>query len=193
MNVYTHVRVKLIKVMFNFFKFQCWPIFYILMSDKKASTYVEVFQFLERNCMRLNPSSFMTDFETAMRNALRRVYGAGIRIRGCWFHYTQAVRRRCASIADMFRSLNADKEANNLYNRFLVLPLVPENKIVEAYHLLKSEADQFGTLFDDFLDYFDRQWIVRVSNNKDFAQIHNIYFTIYNIFCDQYLFVYLIL
>lgn len=149
---------------------------YVLMSNKKTSTHVDIFQFIEKNVVALQPTTFMTDYESAMRNAIRRVYSIGvdrIPIKGCWFHFTQAVRRRSRGIADMSAGLRDNKRANETFNKFLVLPLVPRDRILEAFKVLKEEANELAGLFTEFLEYYEQQWMIRVSISIYYKRILN--------------------
>ncbi|KAL7724939.1 hypothetical protein ACLKA6_002303 [Drosophila palustris] len=52
---------------------QAIPFIYVIMSRKSEKGYVHLFQTL-KEIFPLNGNSVMTDFETAMRNAIRNVY-----------------------------------------------------------------------------------------------------------------------
>lgn len=50
-----------------------------------------------RNC-----ESFMTDYERAMKNALKSLYGIDVKYLSCWFHVSQAVKRQASKVDGFF-------------------------------------------------------------------------------------------
>ena len=72
------------------------PCVYVLMQNKSFVAYKELFDQLkyiaERYGYNLSPKFGHTDFEHAVRKALRHCY-PGIHLRGCYFHFKQAVGR----------------------------------------------------------------------------------------------------
>lgn len=142
---------------------QSAPVIFALLTRKTKRAYLAFLAFIERNVCELNPTSVMTDFETALRNALRETY-PGINVQGCYFHYTQAIRRQASQIPNMFLALNREPERSQVFHKFLVLPLLPKELIAEGFEILKREAAQFGTTFVEFVEYFNRQWMLKVRN-----------------------------
>lgn len=63
-----------------------FPIIYVLMSRKTEEAYTHLFRYNEENVCHLRPTSCMTDFEFAMRNAIRTVY-PNCTVYACWFHF----------------------------------------------------------------------------------------------------------
>lgn len=123
---------------------------------------IHLFKYIEENVCRLQPTSFMSDFEDALRNALRSVY-PGVESKGCWFHFTQALRRKCKSIPGMWVAVQTSEDgANILLKKFRALALVPADQMWEAFQMLRIEAHQFGQLFDAFVNYFEQQWMSKV-------------------------------
>lgn len=131
------------------------------MTRKTKKAYIALFEYIENNICHLNPSSFMTDFESGMRNAIRHVYPT-CKLRGCYFHYTQAIRKKGRKIRGFFDTIIKDKTMNRLFHKFLVLPLLPQDKIKFAFGRLESAAKSFGSTFDEFVKYFKMQWIILV-------------------------------
>lgn len=133
------------------------------MTRKTRESYTAVLRYIEDNIYKLQPVLFMTDFETAMRNALSVVY-ENVRIRGCWFHYCQAIRRKCAKINKFFNELDKYPDAKKIYHKFLALPLLPAMHITTAYEMLRMAAEKnHAKIFEAFLKYYGLQWLGRVS------------------------------
>lgn len=140
-----------------------FPIIYVLMSRKTEEAYSHLLQYIEDNVCHLRPTSFMTDFESAMRNAIRTVYPNCI-IYGCWFHFCQAIRLHCSKkLRNLMVFLKENANANQLFHKFLALPLVKLNLIPAACTHLRAVAETFGGAFNEFVSYFMRQWMRKVT------------------------------
>lgn len=131
------------------------------MTRRTKQTYIHLMRYIEEHVCELNPDSFMTDYESGLRSALRLVYPHS-NVRGCLFHYTQAIRKKSKSIPDFFKNLHRNAELESLYNQFLVLPLLPPEKVLTGFNGLKLEAQQNEAVFRIFLEYYERQWIQKV-------------------------------
>lgn len=150
------------------------------MSNRTTAAYKSVFDYIHRNILSLDVSAIITDFERALRNALRATV-ATTKLLGCWFHHCQALRRKVASISELFELVKRDKEARILYRRFQCLALLPAEKIKSAFEVLGFEALGKYPQFEKFIRYYDKQWIERekpenysvfleVSLNTQFAK-----------------------
>lgn len=131
------------------------------MTRKTKRAYAALFRFIEAEICELKPGTFMSDFETALRNALREEY-SGVQLKGCYFHYTQALRRQSSKIGGMFLTMNRDPAMSRTYHKFLMLPLLPKSRIPEAFEFVRHEAQQFGGIFTEFVEYVERQWMQKV-------------------------------
>lgn len=133
------------------------------MSNKKTQCYEHLFNFIETNVCSLRCSSFMTDYETPMRNALKNCYPHSDFF-SCWIHFKQAAKRQAIKMGSFFDYLKKNDKALLLYHKFLCLPLLPPHLILDAFDMLVREAKAIsGTRFDRFIRYFERQWLIRVS------------------------------
>lgn len=103
----------------------------------------------------------MSDFEVGLREAIKRVYG-DVPVRGCWFHFSQAVRRKAASLPGFVAGIRSGDAQNDCFRKFMVLPLVPAGQIVAQFEAMKAEAQGFGDLFTEFIAYYENQWITEV-------------------------------
>lgn len=93
------------------------------MSRKSERCYIHLFTALKQ-IFDLTGESFMTDFEIAMRNAIRHVY-PGARLHTCWFHFCQAAKRKTYQIPMFIRSIQANEKMKSIYYKLLSLPLLP--------------------------------------------------------------------
>lgn len=162
-----------------------FPLVYILMTGKTQESYTRVFQYIEDNVCQLEPTSFMSDYERGMRNAIRMVY-PNCTVYGCWFHYCQAIRKRSSQIPRFNGFLKGNTDARKLFHKFLALPLVRLDLIPATFNRLKqlAEAAIFGAAFKEFVKYFERYWMrietpdsfcvfLKVSRTNNLVESHN--------------------
>ena len=69
-----------------------FPIALCCLNNKSESLYRQVFIRLAVLIPALKPTSIMSDFERALRNAIMEVF-PNVTLHGCWFHYTQAIMK----------------------------------------------------------------------------------------------------
>lgn len=134
------------------------------MSRKTSAAYTAVFKYIDENIFQMNPKSFMTDYETAMRIGLAAVYPSA-ELNACWFHYSQAVVKKSSKIPNFFKELRKDESLDRIFHKFLALPLLPHYEINNAFSMLKMaiECRSKTHIFQPFLEYFSRQWLEKVS------------------------------
>ena len=131
----------------------------ILMQTKDEKSYREVFGQLkdvaiEKN-VRLNPKLALGDFEKASTNALKYHF-PNVEIKGCWFHYRQAIMKRASKIG--LYALYHQEEYCEFLNRLGALALIPENQVEEALQIIESIKPN-DPKCDELLHYFKRTWI----------------------------------
>lgn len=135
------------------------PFIYVLMSRKSQACYTHLFETLRKE-FPLDGRSFMTDYEVALRNALRVVYPA-MDQKTCWFHYCQAARRKCSSFPKLMHKLKSNETLKRAYFKLLALPLLPAEHIVSCFQMIKSELVDVQEA-KKFLNYFEKQWLEKV-------------------------------
>lgn len=150
--------------------FQVYPVIYALMSHRTASSYDALFEFIESFVFELEPVSFMCDFEYGLRKSLHTKY-PNSRISGSWFHFDQAVRRKCCSLKKKFhRQISQHREKVRIYRKLLLLPLLPQRMIHDAFVDLRMDAEVFdcATFFKTIFEYYETEWIEKnVSENAE--------------------------
>lgn len=152
---------------FSFIVIQTVPFIFVLMNRKTEEAYRHLFQYIEVEICSLKCASFMTDFELAMRCALKSLYPESS-FNTCWFHFCQCARRRVAKNSALAKLIQKNEDARRLYKKCLALPLLPCNEIVAAFKILKAEAlAQFSKEFHPFMTYFEKQWIEKVTISID--------------------------
>lgn len=132
------------------------------MTRKTTEAYKAALRYIEINIFKLKPSRLRTDFEEGLRKALNELY-PGVVLNGCWYHYVAALRRKALSLG-MFELITNDLNARTIFRMLRCLPLLPPEKIVEGFLIIRNEAHAFnlGREFKPFFDYF-QYWINVVS------------------------------
>lgn len=145
-----------------YIKFQTIPFIFVLMSRKTTKAYHHVFKYIQNKIFDMACFSFTTDFERAMRNALRSIYPNSKFIL-CWFHFTQAAKKRAMQTPQLIPYIRQNREAEEIYYKLLSLPLLPAHHIKNEFQRLKVIARaRHRTVFADFLNYYEQQWIIKV-------------------------------
>jgi hypothetical protein len=67
----------------------CVPVIGVLMTGKSGDLYRKVFEKIKELSLCLEPTEWMTDFETGLRNALQENWPES-KINGCGFHFKNA-------------------------------------------------------------------------------------------------------
>lgn len=99
--------------------------------------------------MQLKARSFMTDFERAMRGALREVHPTAS-FYTCWFHFAQAVKRHVIEVGGLMEHLRNNAALAKVYYQLMCLPL-------PLPLLVKEESiAEHGNVLDKFFRYFAR-------------------------------------
>lgn len=160
--IYCLIDFMFIIHMQNLFFFQTTPFLFILMSRKTKRAYAHVFKYIRDNLIELEGASIMSDFEIAMRRALKEVF-PNTKLMSCWFHFTQAAKKRAMQSPQLIPYLLQCEEARAIYYKLLSLPLLPAHSIVDEFKKLKIIAlANHRKYFADFINYYEKQWIKKV-------------------------------
>lgn len=132
------------------------------MSNRTSACYQAVFKFIEKKQFKLRPDEIISDFETGLRHAIRAKF-PDVRLRGCWYHYCAAIRKKLLSYG-LNRLFKSDHQAALIKRALMNLPLLPAVNFIEGYQQVKRLIDQRGLFshFKSFLAYFERYWIHQV-------------------------------
>ena len=139
---------------------QAFPIFFVLTISKSKKTYKILFERLKE--LGVNISRYMTDFEKAAREAVKETF-PGVTIKGCLFHFYQAIIRNVKN-----NSLGELYTNNDNVNQFIRLFFgLPFTSISEIGFLLEVIEGQINLINDtvirgrcqDFFDYFIETWV----------------------------------
>lgn len=133
------------------------------MSRKSQAAYEHAFAYIDSNIFKLTEvSSFTTDYELAMRNAIIKT-SPNAKMVACHFHFCQAAKRRASQIDGFVNFIRSNTEAASIYYRLMALPLLPSSYIRDSFNELKDEAYALNrNRFKKYLTYFKNQWINKV-------------------------------
>lgn len=134
------------------------------MSKRTTEAYKAALKYVHENLISLNCSGFIIDYEAAMRSALLQVL-PNVTVLGCWFHFTQALRRKMASLTNLYDIFRNDQTGliRDTFRRFQCLALLPVEDIEPIFLKISEDALRISEHFAPFIDYFDQEWIKRVK------------------------------
>lgn len=147
---------------FHFLIGNCnFPALFCLLSDKKASTYIELLRVIIKlasdHSLIFEPNHVYCDFELAIFRAFSTVF-TNIRIHGCYFHYSQSIYRNIQSIG-LEILYKTDKSFHNFVKGLFILPLVPLDCLDAAFTVLQSSISITNPKIMQFLSYYKVTWI----------------------------------
>ena len=92
---------------------------FVLMSGKSTADYEAVFEKLKEKCPNNKVNTIVADFEAATWAGAKNVFGDQIQMKGCYFHFTQAIWRKIVKL-----KIAVDKKG---MRTFIIRILVPRN------------------------------------------------------------------
>lgn len=142
------------------------PIVFAVMPGKKQQLYEHFFHFFKNALLSIGnktikPVEVMMDFEKAMRNAIQKLF-PGIIVRGCNFHFTQALRRKAIQIESLSRNIFHNSQHHQALKMFMRLSLLPLERVENGISQLKEYVSSIPEIEDDFqsfIIYFDKTWL----------------------------------
>ena len=124
------------------------------MTHKDEELYTAVVLKIQELLPQLQPTSMMSDWERASRNAFKHIY-PGTRIYGCWFHYTRAIWKHIKKFGLAPSYQNIPELAVSV-RQIMTIPFLPCDLIYSTYSCLQvpklHQIEKWK--LDDFLIYF---------------------------------------
>jgi hypothetical protein len=113
------------------------------------------------------------DFEASLQNAIYGIFN--IEIKGCWFHFNQAIIRKLFNLGFKMRFCN-DIDFKLWVRRFGALALIPVEKIMEAWAIIiNTIPGELNTQIIKFLNYFINTWILGKQGATMTVNVWNLY------------------
>ncbi|XP_048258592.1 uncharacterized protein LOC125384153 [Haliotis rufescens] len=134
---------------------------FCLLPNRQRSTYVRLLQKLKETVLQitgapLQPQVIQTDFEVAvMRDVEEELPGTDIR--GCFFHYTQAVWKKVQHL-EMVNQYRDNPDIHDHVRRAAALPLLPVNMVQQSWLDAMEDAPDTPQI-TSFKDYMVNTWV----------------------------------
>ena len=136
------------------------PLVYALLPNKSQDTYERFLTLLQDRAFEknvpLNPETIMMDYEMAAWRASEKVFN--VSVKGCFFHYTQCVWRKVQSVS-LVNEFRDNDDIKRLVRRAAALPLVPVNKVEDAWFETLEECEEDSQNVLKFKDYITERWV----------------------------------
>ena len=136
---------------------------FVLMSGKSTLDYEAVFKKLQQLRPNNQVTTVVADFEAATWRGAKNVFKTQISMKGCFFHFAQAVWRKIVN-TELVKDYHSDTGTRHFCKKLMSLPLIPYNKINQVYEELLSEYPLTPKL-SNLCTYFERVWL----NSKVFT------------------------
>ena len=144
------------------FKKQALPCVFVLLEKKNYETYLETINQIRcilhnKYNVILTHKVLILDFELAMQQALRQGLLGNCEIKGCWFHFCQAILRQVGN-------LNLRSDYLNNYDfrfwikQFMALALIPLSNLNDAIDIILKPNFDLNDKHLEFIEYFISQW-----------------------------------
>lgn len=137
------------------------PVCIALLPYKNEATYTRFLNLLRtaagQHGHQFNPPIVCIDFESAMITSDQQIY-PNARIRGCLFHYSQAIWRHVQLLGLTVR-YNDDAEFNRVVRRATALPLLPPDRVDEVWLEAINEVAEPDAAAQQFMDYVTTTWV----------------------------------
>ena len=152
---------------------------FILLQKKEYESYLEAINELRESLYKKYNITFghltlILDFELAIQQALRQAFHGACTIKGCWFHFCQALLRQIGEIG-LKSNYNQSFHFKFWVKRFMALALISMENIKEAMDIIISEIDSNSNIAikqADFVVYFVNQWL-NAKKSKQGPEIWN--------------------
>ena len=134
------------------------PLVFVMMSSRSQADYDAVFRTILE--ILPNPPSVVkvvADFEAATWLSLRVVL-PNVEVKGCLFHFTQAVFRKIQSLG-LQRAYNVDAGTLALCKNFMALPLLPHEHIHTVFDQLVAGIGEDVPALRELSGYIQDTWI----------------------------------
>ena len=145
------------------------PAVHGLLPDHEKNSYRLQFEMIknamEKRGLHNNIKSIMSDFELGIQTSAQEAF-PGVEIRGCRFHYGQAVWRHAER--NFGKILKASKKFACLVRSCLALPFIMTDElqaVVDQLILMHMENQNTNNTRDEFMTFIQNTWIEGVYSS----------------------------
>ena len=147
------------------------PVLFCFLPDKRKETYQRVFRKVKEWLPDLNSEDsklkrFVCDYEKGLISAVKSEFDdAGIKIDGCFFHYTQCLSRHLPDYDKDLELYHTDLDFQIQFKMFTSLAHVPVEQVERIHELMMENCITFPELraFND--RYFQKTFIRGENGN----------------------------
>ena len=134
----------------------CFHVFTFGLKNKSACK--ELFSYFNELGLELGlefkPTAVSLDFEAASSFAIR-FHFPGVNVKGCWFHFKQAIFNKIKEIG--LQVLYNQREYKEWFNMFGVLALIPIDQIKIGFNIINSLTPN-NSKCKSLISYFENTW-----------------------------------
>ena len=145
------------------------PLFYILMSGKREVDYTRVLEemklLVEAGSNPMRVETILLDFEVGLWNSVRAVFqptsGEQLKVRGCWFHYTQNLMKMVGKF-HLTTDYCKKQDIYKMVRRLMTMPLIDHQNIPILFDYYKNRYSshiQDSIWVKKYFAYMEKQWI----------------------------------
>ncbi|XP_076057300.1 uncharacterized protein LOC143034842 [Oratosquilla oratoria] len=127
-----------------------------MLPNKQQATYEDILQQLLTINPRLNPKTFLIDFEQAARSAIEEIF-PNVTVKGCFYHISQSIYRKVQN-EGLQTKYQTDADFSLQIRMIPALAFVPPEKVIEAFEKLQETLPPEA---DAIIDYFEDTYIGR--------------------------------
>jgi len=130
------------------------PLAFVMMSGKSKHDYKAVLKELRRSGG--SPVAVVLDFEAAVWKAVRAVFPTAS-LRGCNFHWGQAVLRKMQALG-LQSAYHEDHGTRRFCRKLLALPFLPHEHIMPTFQSLRAQVVDNAPL-EGLVNYIYNTWL----------------------------------
>ena len=131
------------------------PVLFVLMSGRSSADYSGLITTIQDHLGDLAVEEIVMDFEASAWKAVREEF-PHVRLRGCTFHWTQAVWRKVQNLG-LQAAYTSDPATHTYIKKLLALPMLPSEHIPKVFEFLS--ADAVTEPLQQLVEYIQSTWI----------------------------------
>ena len=133
------------------------PLAYFLMSGKSKEDYKAVLQAAVECAGQTQVAEVVMDFKAAMWHGVKVVFPE-IQIRGCVFHWVQAMWRRVQALG-LQDSYSKDEGTHCIVRMLMALPFIPHEHVLRVFLHVSSSSNSQNSQLASLCTYIHDTWI----------------------------------
>ena len=133
------------------------------MTGKDEELYKAIMINIRSLLPELNPTSSMSDWESAPRIALNIFYPNTL-ILGCWFHFTQRIWSKVQKFG-LVKTFKENNEFASYIRKLMSVPFLPASLIQPTYSFLQLPTNLIASetvKLERISKYFKKRWLTQI-------------------------------